>query len=408
MRKHISVLLEIIICFMLVACSTPSSDGSSIITEIETETIIIEDESSQNETSSTNDNVPSNENASSENTSIGDALSKDESSSNDSDTFIDDFLNEEQYIAKDYAYSFAVVGDTQYLVQNDINWGVNNTAILYDWLVANKDAKKIKAVFGMGDITEKNDELQWKHAKANISKLDGILPYYLVRGNHDNSDNYNKYFGDSKYTSQFIDPDISNQSKCFYKTGKIENSYTKFTVGNTKYLLITLDYRADDNILAWANEVVAANPSYRVIVTTHDYLAYDGSWDTEKSNEEENCGRDIWVEFIRKHKNIFLVLCGHENREPNRDIIKLESKGNNGNTVTQLMINAQSLEWDDITTTDDDNEQQYGMVAMLYFNEDGSEVMIEYISTVLSKHEGYDYYYREYQNNITFYPRYVD
>jgi 3',5'-cyclic AMP phosphodiesterase CpdA len=379
MKKSISILLAITICLTAAACSKSEDDNSSVATETWTETIIIENETSQNEMPSTNDNVSSDEIASSEDTPIRNTSSKDETSSNDSDTLIDDFLNEEQYTAKNYAYSFAVVGDTQYLVQNDVNWGVNNTAILYDWIVANKDAKKIKAVFGLGDITEKNDPLQWQHAKNNISKLNGILPYYLVRGNHDSSDSLNLHFNLSAYTSQFTDPDISDQSKCFYQKAKIENSYTKFTVGNTKYLVLMLDFRAYDNVLEWANEVVAANPDNRVIVTTHDYLGVDGSWDTEKDYIEENCGRDIWVEFIRKHKNIFLVLCGHISKYPNSDIIKFEREGDNGNSVTQLMINAQSLEWDDITTTADDNAQQYGMVAMLYFNEDGSEVTVDYI-----------------------------
>ena len=401
MKKIISIFLSFVVCLTFTACSAPNDDAtSSVITEIQT--IVIKDETTSSEdASSTID-------SSSENASSKEEILQSNPESSSDTTFIDDFLNDDAYKAKDYAYSFAVVGDTQYLVQNDVNWGVNNTATLYDWIIANKDAKKIKAVFGMGDITEKNDPAQWQHAKTNIFKLNGVLPYYLARGNHDNADSLNLHFNVLQYTSQFNDPDISDQSKCFYKKGKIENSYTKFTVGNTKYLVLTLDFRAYDNVLVWANEVVAANPSYRVIVTTHDYLCEDGSWDTEKDGIEENSGRDIWIEFIRKHKNIFLVLCGHESQYPNSDILKFESKGNNGNSVTQLMINSQSLEWDDITTTEDDNDQQYGMVTMLYFNEDGSEVMIENISTVMSKEVGYDYYYRDSANNLTFYPKYVD
>ena len=405
MKKAISILLSVVVCLTFAACGTPNDNASSVITE--TQTIIIKDEATSSNSSSSEDTSVITD-TSSEKVSSKEETPQSAPEPSSDTTFIDDFLNDDGYKAKDYAYSFAVVGDTQYLVQNDVNWGVNNTATLYEWIIANKDAKKIKAVFGMGDITEKNDPAQWQHAKTNISKLNGVLPYYLARGNHDSADSLNLHFNVLQYTSQFNDPDISDQSKCFYQKDKIENAYTKFTVGSTKYLVLMLDYRAYDNVLAWANEVVAANPDYRVIVTTHDYLGVDGSWDTEKDYIEENSGRDIWVEFIRKHKNIFLVLCGHISKYPNSDIIKFECKGDNGNSVTQLMINSQSLEWDDITTTEDDNDQQYGMVTMLYFNEDGSEVMIENISTVMSKAVGYDYYYRDSANNLTFYPKYID
>lgn len=303
--------------------------------------------------------------------------------------------------AKDYAYSFAVVGDTQYLVKNDVNKGTNNTATLYDWIIANKESKKIQAVFGMGDITDGySDTAQWDHAKENIIKLDGKLPYYLVRGNHDTSDTFNTYFNNDTYKSQFADPDIKDQSKCFFSSKQINNAYTKFTVGDTKYLLMMLDYGAKDDALAWANEVIAANPTYRVIITTHSYLAADGSWIDDETYSPDptgdkifNNGVEMWEKLMSKHRNIFLVLCGHDNKVPNGNILMLQSKGDGGNTVTQMMINPQRIE-------QDENGQQYGMVAMLYFNEDGSKVEVEYISTVLSDENG-DYLYRE-ENQFEF------
>ena len=298
-------------------------------------------------------------------------------------------------VKKDCAYSFAVVGDTQYLVRNDVNNGTNNTATLYDWILANKDAKKIHSVFGLGDITDSRTvAAEWQHAKDNITKLEGKLPYYVVRGNHDNSDMFNEYFNNDSYKSQFVDPDIADQTKVFFSKKLINNGYTKFTVGGTKYLLMMLDYGAKEDAIAWANDVIASNPTYKVIINTHAYLGADGTWlddETYSPDPESNTifsnGKEMWENLVSKHENIFLVLCGHDNKVPNSDIIKLQSKGEKGNTVTQLMINPQTIE-------ENAASQQYGMVAMLYFNEDGSEVEVEYISTVLST-EGNDYLYRD-------------
>ena len=308
----------------------------------------------------------------------------------------------------DYAYSFAVVGDTQYLVENDVKRGTNNNGILYDWIVANKEEKKIQYVFGLGDITDdRTDVAQWEHAKAGISKLDGVLPYYLIRGNHDDSASFNNYFNTSSYTSQFVDPDIEDQSKCFFDAGKIDNAYTKFTVGETKYLLMLLDYGANDEILNWAGSVIAANPTYRVIINTHGYLSSDGGRLDDETyspdpvgNNAANNGVEMWEKLMSKHRNIFLVLCGHDPYVTNSNILMLQSKGDGGNTVTELLIDPQSLDWDNPNTTEDDNDQQYGMVAMLYFSEDGSKVSVEYISTVLSEGDE-DYLYRE-ENQFDF------
>ena len=50
----------------------------------------------------------------------------------------------------DYAYSFAVVGDTQILNRYSPQYMTN----IYDWLVDNADANKLKFVMGLGDITD--------------------------------------------------------------------------------------------------------------------------------------------------------------------------------------------------------------------------------------------------------------
>ena len=105
--------------------------------------------------------------------------------------------------AKDYAYSFAVVGDTQKLCQD------NPSAMkgIYDWIIANKESKNIQHVFGLGDITEywgktTPEQLdEWTRAKTYVSQLDGVVSYSLVRGNHDESNLFNQTFNYSGYTN---------------------------------------------------------------------------------------------------------------------------------------------------------------------------------------------------------------
>ena len=295
----------------------------------------------------------------------------------------------------DYTYSFAVIGDTQWLSK----YNTGKMENIYDWIVANKDSKNIVHVFGLGDITEdwntSGKEAEWITAQKYIYKLNGVIPYSVIRGNHDESKYFNKYFATEEYISQFNGE--------FMVQGDVRNSYKLFTVGSTDYLFMTLDYGASDEMLEWANEVVLAHPNHRVIVTTHGYQGFDGghlnSQNTPSSGNitvgsdvdtsvgdnkgrDYNNGQQIWEKFVSRHPNIFLVMSGHT---PDEDILVLQSEGTHGNIVNQMLIDPQWM---------DPQKGGVGMVCMLYFSEDGSEMEVEWISTDTGK------YYREHNQFV--------
>ena len=285
----------------------------------------------------------------------------------------------------DYAYSFAVVGDTQWLSK----YTPEKLEGIYDWILANQESKKIAHVFGLGDITEDwntaDKEKEWIRAYEYISKMDGKISYTLARGNHDESKYFLKYFANETYMSQLDG---------FIAEGDIRNSYMEFEIGSTKYLFLILDFGASDEMLEWANEVVLAHPEHRVIVTTHGYQNFDAthlsatnapsygiiqsSSDVDTSvgdnNRGYNNGEKIWEKFVSKHPNIILVMSGHT---PAEDILVLQTEGNHGNVVNQLLIDPQWM---------DPQKGGVGMVCMLYFSEDGSKMDIEWISTDTGKY----------------------
>jgi len=277
-----------------------------------------------------------------------------------------DFFSRNPWIEKepvtDYAFSFAVVGDTQTLAY----YYQTQFAQLYNWIVNNIESKKIEYVIGLGDITDKDTKAEWTLAKNLIKKLSGKVPFSLVRGNHDSVDMMNRFFPYSEYGSTV--------SGSYDNT--MLNTYHKFTVGDIKYMLVNLDMGPNNDVLEWANKIVAENPDHNVIVTTHVYLYHDGTTLDENDNAPAtkcggyNDGDDIWNKFVKKHKNIVLVLSGHD---PYDKIVTKQSKGENGNLVTQMLIDPQHT---------DKTYGGAGLVAMLYFSEDGSHIDVEYISTV--------------------------
>ena len=262
----------------------------------------------------------------------------------------------------DYAYSFALVGDTQRVSFND----PDKFHVIYDWLLANAESKKIKFVMGLGDITEKSAESEWEIAAAQIKRLNGKIPYSVVRGNHDKSTDFLKYFPIGEYEDKVTGTYQENML----------NTYTTFTVGDIKYLVMALDFGASDKVLSWASYVVENHPDHNVIVTTHAYLYRNGTTLDQNevcppaTNGGYNNGDHMWDKFIKNHENIVMVISGHD---PCDHVVVAQDKGVHGNTVTQMLVDPQGT----------DNEHgSTGMVAMLYFSEDGRDVTVEYYSTI--------------------------
>ena len=263
---------------------------------------------------------------------------------------------------KDYLYSFAVVGDTQIIARKH----GDSFGKIYDWILNNQVSKKIAYVFGLGDITDGNSANEWALAKTHIlEKLTGVIPYSVVRGNHDGVANINNVFATEAYMSQFDG---------FYAENDITNSYRFFEIAETKYLFITLDYGANDDILNWAGEIIKANPDRKVIITTHAYLYRDGTTLDQgdvcppATSGGSNNGDHMWDKLISKYENIFLVMSGHD---PYANIVVTQTEGVNGNIVTQILTDHQGV----------DTSTPTGMVTMLYVKADGS-IEVETYSTI--------------------------
>ncbi len=306
----------------------------------------------------------------------------------------------------DYAYSFAVVGDTQITTKNDVLNGTNDLSKMYQYIINKKEAYKISQVIGLGDIVDTyadgaQKEAEWNVALNALKKLDGVLPYTLIPGNHDVNWNFNYRVGNIN-TLGYL-----NQSQIVSKYGKKEayeagedvtendaqkepsasNTAHAFTAGGRNYLILTLEYAAisTPGVMDWADKVVKAHPYHNVIVTTHAYLAADGSIldgtqvgspSSYAGSSGHNNGDYFWNNLISQNDNIVMVLCGHVGTD---DIVISPKARDNGTTVTQIMVNPQDLEAEIGST---------GMLAFMYFSEDGKTVQLRQYSTVWDRYYG--------------------
>lgn len=302
------------------------------------------------------------------------------------------------------AFSFAAIGDTQKTMYKEAftngyrvnaqkqittNSGTPTKSIIYNmyqWLADNKDAKDLQVVMGLGDITDANLPVEWELAAASTRQMGAAgLPYVMMRGNHDNyankhSNSYGSYTGlgntsidtyygknatiDEYYYRQYTDP-----AKGGMYNNSVRNVYRLIDAGDTKWMIITLDVYADDNVLKWAGGLCESYADRNVIITTHIYQDYEGNPISFGGlSDSPNNGDDKWNELASKHENIKMVLSGHIGSEV---IAVSQVKGDAGNTVTQMMIDPQNF---------DGSAGGLGLVTMFYFNEDGTEFYTEFYS----------------------------
>lgn len=300
---------------------------------------------------------------------------------------------DKNFETEDYDFSFAVVGDTQFMVYQDAVNSTNYTEYIYDFIKDNYESKKMKYVFGLGDIVDNGkikDEngtevstaaLEWAYAKNLIvSKLGANgIPYSLIGGNHDFMRPW-----DTGFNTNFKDePTLTDNISGYYQGTDVYNYYMNFDVEGTPYMLLALEYGANDDILAWANSVIAQNRHRRVIITTHGYMNRDGTtldggdYAAPKPNGTDNehylkynNGDEMWEECVKLHPNVIMVLSGHIDYN---NIVMREDKGIYGNTVHQFLIDPQAM--------DRTYGFETGMVAMFYFRNGGKDVSVEYVST---------------------------
>jgi hypothetical protein len=298
--------------------------------------------------------------------------------------------------------SFTVVflGDTQ-------NYSTFHPAIfnqVTQWLVDNKAARNIQFVVQDGDIVNNDVSTEWNNARAAMEKLDGVLPYAVVRGNHDigSQFDFSSRFGPgSPYSQQatLVDHyEVPGQPNF-----DMRNTVHKFQANGQKIMVITIDISAGNDVVDWANDVIANNPDHRVILDTHAYL-YDGGARFNNAPDPGNPGKTydqsrdallrvgaggeavyngaayggqdgetLWNSLVRNHPNVSLFLSGHQFEDFDEFKYHLEN-GIHGNQVHELLVDPQNMA-----------NGGNGWIRLLEFDPDGTTVHVKTYSPYLGQ-----------------------
>ena len=218
------------------------------------------------------------------------------------------------------------------------------------WIADHKDDRDIAFVLHVGNITNDNAQDQWENAEISMRILDlAGVPYAIAPGDHDYDFNWdmsaretliNDYFPPWRYDNL---PTFGDT----YDTGIIENSYHFFSAGGNNYIVLSLEYHPSDEILAWADEVLAHHKDHIAMILTNFYLCADHSNRTyplqsrtlfEHSIASINVGWKIWDKLIVSHDNAAFVFCGQCNRVAS--LLK-----DTGNIMHEIAVSFNSSTW---------------------------------------------------------------
>ncbi|MFT4216789.1 MAG: metallophosphoesterase [Micropruina sp.] len=261
-------------------------------------------------------------------------------------------------------FGIAVIGDTQDETDSASDRRFPNRTA---WLAANKDALGLRYVLHTGDMVNWGWLVpsQYATATAAMSNLTKAgVPFSLAVGNHDtravgwDGVQGSRGYGGSAYVgnpecverlgakacnTSLLVRQTAEFNKSFplssmiakvggvFEPGKVDNAWTSFTVKDTKWLVLNLEFAPRRAAVQWGRKVVANHPDHNVIIITHYYLNSGGKISSSNAGYGETSGQYIYDQIVSKYSNVKIVACGHTGKYTSRtDTI-------HGNTVVSYL-----------------------------------------------------------------------
>ena len=215
-------------------------------------------------------------------------------------------------------FTLGVLPDTQFYSR----YGTEETGNLYEqrygsqpfesqaqFIVDNQDELNIPFTTHLGDVVDQSYVTpEWGVADRAMKIMeDGGANYSILPGNHDLG-------GGEEPVSPFsktFSAERAAQNETFQERQdryNQESEYHIFEAEGQKYLVLALAWRADDETLAWAQNVLDAHKDLPTILTSHEVTNIDADGDVFLS---ESYGRKLFSQLVAPNDQVFMTLGGH-------------------------------------------------------------------------------------------------
>lgn len=322
-------------------------------------------------------------------------------------------------------FTVAVISDTQnycdyrYQTTSTPSYPYNHGDIFVRQMqyIANNSVKNggdIAFAIHVGDVVQNGAEYdsEWQIADKALSILDDNLPWGIVPGNHDydkswkdksgrtlieGGKSYEKYFGQK--SKHFAGKKWYGGSSNYGM-----NSWSTFTAGGKTFMFLGLQTEPDDDDIKWAQRVLDDHKNIPVILDIHEYLGcrYEPSepgvperLDDMYRSKNPGSAQQLWDKLIKKNKQIFLVVCGHdfrwhEGEDPREGEIHRTDVNDSGYKVYQLLSDYQGRAETDKSMNllaGKNNQCGDGWMRLMEFDLDNNQIHVRTYSTELNKYE---------------------
>jgi hypothetical protein len=176
------------------------------------------------------------------------------------------------------------------------------------WIVDNVGSRNIVFVTHEGDIVEHaSNTLEWQRADASMSMLDGVVPYGMGPGNHDQPTTlYNQYFPYTRYQGYvWYGGHYQNLN---------DNNYQLFSAGGMDFVIVHLEFCPPTAAVTWASTVLQTYPQRIGIMTTHGYLNEAAQRTVHGCSDTAY----LWDDLAVPNPNLRFMLSGHVHNESRR------------------------------------------------------------------------------------------
>ena len=90
-----------------------------------------------------------------------------------------------------------------------------------------------------------------------------------------------------------------------------KDTAVQFTYGNYHFMVINIEYDANQTVLDWMQTLLKCNPNVNVIVATHNFLNGDGGYGYT-SNPSDVTWATNFENLLNNYPNVFMTLNGHD------------------------------------------------------------------------------------------------
>lgn len=265
--------------------------------------------------------------------------------------------------APEGTFSIVVIPDTQQYRSTPTTDDADSPATVTNpvfaahvrWISENLEAQRIAFVSHVGDIVDKNRDDQWQVARQCMDVLHGRVPYGISVGNHDmtrdgDSSRFQHYFPAARFTDfPWYGGYYPGQPDTPHISGNNANSYALFSAAGEDFIFLHLECNAPDDVLEWANVLLAEHADRHAFITTHMGLGplehpteNRGYFDDPKGRmrwakihgPRGNSPQQMWDKCFRKHANVKLIFCGDQSRT---SALHLAEEGDHGQTIHTLL-----------------------------------------------------------------------